>query len=384
MIVVMEAYWRGMSHATGNASTIRVARAAYPDEPITFLAEKTHLAAVREELAGVTGVTTVEIDVPPEDTRRYRRLPSDWRNVRLAFAHMRNHGRSTLILCSSYRAMLTLCSFARRLAGRPQDRIVARLHGNLNEITQPPSRNPLRQALRLDTGLSRVGKANIKVAVLEESIRTELVAMRPHLMGHVVVLEEPATPGQKVGAAPHPDKPVNFAFLGLGTRDKGADRFLTAAADVRADIGDRAAFEMIGRLHPSLRQLPMDALSRPPEDEAIPRRTFIERLERQHYVCAFYDPDYYRLGASGVLLDAIAHRKPLIVTDIPFTRDLFARFGDVGEICRTQDEVIETIKRLATGVDPERYRRQVRNLDQAAAARSVDALAAKLRAIVEG
>jgi hypothetical protein len=377
MIVVMEAYWRGLSHATGNATTIRVARAAYPDEPITFLAEKTHIAAVREELPDMTHFETVEIDIPTDEASIYRRLVPDWRNVRRAFARMRGADRSTLILCSAYGSMLALCGLARR----PPDRVLARLHGNLNEIIGPPARNPIRRALSLHAGLDRVGRAEVKLVVLEESVRRELIALRPGLKTHVEVLEELAAVDLESGAPPRDGEPVRFAFLGVGTRDKGADRFLAAAGAVREKVGDKAAFELIGRLHTPLKHLSTAMLSRPPNESAIPRTAFIERIRQQHYVCALYEPEYYRLAASGVLLDAITHRKPLIVTDIPFAQDLFARFGDLGEICRSQDEVVSAISRLATQVDPERYRRQVQNLERVAASRDLTTLAAKLRAM---
>jgi hypothetical protein len=122
----------------------------------------------------------------------------------------------------------------------------------------------------------------------------------------------------------------------------------------------------------------------PPNAGPIPRRAYIDQVNQQHYVCAFYEPEYYRLGASGVLLDAIAHRKPVIVTDIPFARDLFDRFGDIGDICRSQAELVEAITRASTAADPTRYRRQIENLDNVAAAREIAVLAPRLRSIVDG
>jgi hypothetical protein len=83
------------------------------------------------------------------------------------------------------------------------------------------------------------------------------------------------------------------------------------------------------------------------------------------------------------LLDAIAHRKPLIVTDIPFARDLFDRFGDLGDLCRTDEDAVNAIKRAASAQDPARYRRQVENLGRVARSREISALAPRLRAIIE-
>ena len=385
MIVVMEAYWRGLGHTTGNASTLRVVREANPTEPIAFLGERDHMAAVLADLPGMTNLTTHEIEVPDEESSPYARLRQDWRNVSRAFDLMRKGTRGILVLCSAYRASLALCAMRWRLAGRPQDRIVARLHGNLNEITSPRARNPVRQALRLESGLRHARRTGIRLVVLEQSIRQELLALRPELNGHVYVLEEPPT-FQPEGAldVPQVGHAVRFAFLGVGTQDKGADRFLSAAADVRQVVGDKAEFRMIGRLHPSLAHLPTRALVAPPNTGAIPRRAYIEQVNQQHYVCAFYEPNYYRLGASGVLLDAIAHRKPVIVTDIPFARDLFARFGDIGDICRSQAEIVQAVTRAATVVDPDRYRRQIDNLDKVARSREIAVLAPRFRAIVDG
>jgi glycosyltransferase involved in cell wall biosynthesis len=385
MIVVMEPYWRGLSHTPGNASFLRVVRAAFPDEPILFLAEKRHISGVLADASDISNLRAIEIELPDEETSPYARLLRDWRNISRAFGLMPDGGRNLLALCSAHRSVLAASVLARRLVGNRDDVVIARLHGNLNEITHPRSRNPFRQALRLETGLKYAGKAGVRLVVLEQSIRAELVTMRPGLVGQVYVLEEPATTEpESTFDAPTSETPVRFAFLGVGTRDKGADRFLAAAEEVGRKIGTRGEFELIGRLHPSLAHLSTAVLSRPPGADAMPRSAYVELLKRQHYVCAFYDPQYYRLAASGVLLDAIAHRKPLIVTDIPFAKELFERFGDLGYICRSQAEVVETMARLATVVDAERYQRQIENLTQVARSRNITALAPRFRALAEG
>jgi glycosyltransferase involved in cell wall biosynthesis len=261
--------------------------------------------------------------------------------------------------------------------------MLARLHGNLNSILRGRRRNPFRQFLHLGSVLTRARNAGIGLIVLEESICTELLALRPDFARDVFVLEEAVTNEEAVADCPAPGKPVRFAFLGVGTRAKGIEQFLSAASEVRAATAGKAEFEIIGKLHHLVTDLPVDALARPPATEPLSRDEYVRRLRRQHYVCAFYEPNYYRFSASGVLIDAIAFGKPLIVTQVPFAGDLFARFGDVGDLCRTRAEIVRAMMQAAMAPDTERYRSQVRNLALAAKARHVSALAPRMRSIVE-
>jgi glycosyltransferase involved in cell wall biosynthesis len=73
-------------------------------------------------------------------------------------------------------------------------------------------------------------------------------------------------------------------------------------------------------------------------------------------------PTYYRLSASGALIDAITWAKPIISSDIPICADAFRAGGDIGFLCKDAGEMRTVIDRIVQSPDPERYGRQVQAL----------------------
>ena len=57
----------------------------------------------------------------------------------------------------------------------------------------------------------------------------------------------------------------------------------------------------------------MDHLTEIPNNERLSRAEYTDRIKRLHYVCLFYD-SYYDYCASGVLMDSIAWKKPIVAS----------------------------------------------------------------------
>ena len=138
-------------------------------------------------------------------------------------------------------------------------------------------------------------------------------------------------------------------------------------------------FRLIGKLQGGSEQLDLSGISGPLpiSTEWLPREVFDDELARLHYVVLPYNMDYYGLSASGVLLDVLRWRTPVIAFDTPVMRELGQRFGDIGHICSTEDEMAVVLNGVLGGFDAARYERQRRNLDAAYRSRLPDAAAAE-------
>ena len=102
---------------------------------------------------------------------------------------------------------------------------------------------------------------------------------------------------------------------------------------------------------------------------------FERELAALHYVVLPYEMSYYALSASGVLLDALRWRKPVIAFRTPAVSELAARFGDIGHICDDEEAMTGTVRALLGRFDPARYEAQRRNLDAAYRSRLPQAVA---------
>ena len=94
-------------------------------------------------------------------------------------------------------------------------------------------------------------------------------------------------------------------------------------------------------------------------------------------------PEYYRLAASGALLDAITWLKPVIATSVPIVSDIFAQYGDIGYLCCSAEDMQRALHVVLTEMDSVRYAGQVEAMRRAREARLPIALAQHLRCIFQ-
>ena len=91
------------------------------------------------------------------------------------------------------------------------------------------------------------------------------------------------------------------------------------------------------------------------KDGPIPRELFERQLRETTYAVFPYEPSYYKLVASGSVLDALTAGKPLIVLRNSQFEELFQTMGDIGYLCAdvaemrtTVDAIFATRRAIAT------------------------------------
>ncbi len=177
-------------------------------------------------------------------------------------------------------------------------------------------------------------------------------------------------------------RPVRIGFVGQATEAKGISTFLEVARDFKARYGDAIEFHLIGRVPPGAELNRFALLDSPVSTEHLPRQEFLDRLARIHFAFLPFRPGYYNLSASGALLDAMTWTRPIIATNLPIVAELFARHGDIGYLCNDHDGMRSALEQVLSGMDQERYRRQVAALREARESRMPAALARLYQAII--
>ena len=390
MILVFEMTWTGSIHAPGNSATIQIVARAWPGQRVLVHAEATHLRELQGDaaLAALPNVGFVPIAVSQLWRGRtqivdWRRLWQEFRTVRAALRLVPRNEPCLVFLISTTATGSFAAAWAARLSGR-RAALQVGFHGNLNDAAGWRPRNPLVRAFDTRAALQARHPVPTRFLVLETAIRTALSAIVPAAVPRTDVLplpintvELPATADGTLAA------PVRFGFVGLGTVAKGMDIFLGVAARVRARHGDRVRFIHVGNAAPGLDPAGFAALAQPPATAALPRAEFAARLAGLHYVFLPYRRGYYDLSASGALIDALTWLKPIITMRVPLTEQFFTEFGDIGVLCDDEAGLEAAVETVLSGMDAERYARQVAALRQARATRQVEVLAARYRIIVE-
>ncbi len=380
-ILAFEMTWSGTTHAPGNGATLSTVALAFPGHPLHVFAEASHLRELRAD--ATLAASARPVWHPIVISRHFqgrtgvvslRRLAREFATVARA---LRSAGRGTpclLLLLSATPTAIFAASWAARLHGRAG--VQVGLHGNLNEVADTRSRNPLLRALDLQAALRAGHGGRIRFLVLERSIRDTLAIRHPAAAARTDVLPLPANM-QEAASAPAvwPASPLRVGFVGQATAAKGIDLFLAVARAMRTAHGDRIAFHLVGRAMPGADLDAFDVLEEPPATEHLSRAAFVQRLSALHYVMLPFRPGYYDLAASGALIDAVTLGKPVIATRVGFVDALFEEGGDIGHLCRSDAALLDVLEGLLRAPDPARYRSQVSAMGRLRARREPAALA---------
>ena len=257
------------------------------------------------------------------------------------------------------------------------------LHGNLNDAFGWRTRNPLTRSIDLRAALTSRHGGRVRFLVLENAIRRALAEQASVPPDTIDVLPLPISQRESETAEPNTlTLPLRIGLVGQATEAKGITPFLGLAREFAATHPDAVRFHLVGNAPAGSDLTALAILGEPVPTLHIPRTEFVAKLRRLHYVCLLLQPSYYELSASGALLDAITWLRPIISTPMPIIKDLFDRFGDIGELCDDLPGMRAAISRLAVAPDPARYQRQVANLRRIRSSRTPQALAADYRSLI--
>jgi glycosyltransferase involved in cell wall biosynthesis len=388
VILVVEPTWTGTLHAPGNSATIQTISDAFPDQQVRVFADATHLHELQRDpaLTG-RGVSFHPITLDQAYLHRphivsLRRLASEIRILRGALRAAPRHEPCLILLISATSTAIFAAAMLLRLSRR-RIGVQVGLHGDLNSLFGWRSRNPLSRALDLPSMMRARGPRHLRFLVLEEAIREELARLAPEAARRTDVLPLPINVAE-LPLVPEPRlaRPLRIGFIGQATEAKGIGAFLEIARDFKARYGDAVEFHLIGRVPPGAELQRFAVLDSPVSTEHLARQDFQDRLAGIHFAFLPFQPGYYNLSASGALLDAMTWTKPVIATSLPIVAGLFGRHGDIGYLCNDTDAMRGTLEQVVSGMDQERYQRQVDALRRARETRMPAALARLYEAII--
>jgi len=199
------------------------------------------------------------------------------------------------------------------------------------------------------TKLYRVGFRRAPVVFFQnEEDRALFVQRRIVRPEQACVLPGSGVDLEHFAAAPLPEGPPVFLYIGRLLRDKGVVEFVEAARSLRAEL-PRARFQLLGGLDEGNR-----TAIRADELAAWQREGLVEHLGTTDDVRPFIAAasaivlPSYREGLPRSLLEAAAMGRPLIASDVPGCREV-VEDGVNGFLCTVRDSssLAESMRRLA-------------------------------------
>lgn len=380
MIFIYELVQTGVSHGPFTRAFLQTVAYAFPHEDMTVFARATHLSAVLDTPDPVLDARLKKVAYPAPDVPHsafWRRLWATFRFLRQTYTPVADQQPQVVFLSTEPHHIWAIRLFK---LTQPGFRCHMVLHGDINSIKNPRSRNPLHRMLDYSTALGNYNQSDLRFIVLENHIRTNLATLMPATEHVVDVVRHPCLPDSAhwQDFQPVPGR-MRFGLLGIAGRSKGLDVFARLAKSAVTTAPCHADFRLVGKVQAGNESLDMSGISGPLpfSPEWLPRAVFESEISALHYVVLPYNMEYYGLSASGVLQDVLRLRKPVIAFDTPVIRELAARFGDIGHICANEAEMAHAVNELLHHFDAERYAQQRRNVDAAYRSRLPDAAAAE-------
>jgi hypothetical protein len=379
MIALCELSFVDGTHAPFNAGLLATIEGAFPKEELVFFGTATHISELKQQLgeplAGSISWTAV---VPPTPGTAYgTRFLSEVGIIRSVLRSLSLEQTPRLILTSAYPSTLLALKAARYRFRKIPVQVV--LHG-MSGVVGRRDRHPIRRLQDTRTALTLFGNRGIQYLVLEEHILNNVLNSTPSLRPYFALLEHPISPREGGSQNSDLSSPIRFGFLGLALKSKGFPLFAEIAQTITARYEGHAEFHAIGRLPDGAQPVKgLDALATRPAGTQVSRARFLTAVSELHFIVLPHDPVFYSLTASGVLLDAIAFKKPIIARRMPNFQAMFEQHGDIGYLFHDAAELQAVIEQILQETDRARYRQQVLNLSKLRESRVPEALATTYR-----
>lgn len=363
-------------HLAFNEGYLRIVRAAYPYDHISFHAIKGHVDRLSRCVADL-GNIRFETCKPFETSlgfSQHNPIAGRWAARQCLISVARKISGRSLRLA----ALLGVNANLLAVVGHGWPKMTAAplhmiLHGQLGEAMIWRSRNPFIRAGDLISKLRRPLPAAVKLVALELGVKEAILEISPSLASSIVILEHPILISEWAKCSPlEPLGKIRIGFVGHARRAKGFDVFAELARGCsRADI----EFCAIGLSSPETDHLDIGRLARKPSQIPLPRQEYLKALAGVDLVCLPLHSRAYDFTGSGTVSDAIGALKPLIAFGSRTLQAIFAQYGRIGWLTEDRNSLFELVRTL----DPVEFERQrsawITNLKAIRRARSPQALA---------
>ncbi len=393
MIIVFEPTLRGSGHSVLNAGILNTLREAFPSAPISFFADPSHLDYVRshvsQQVASTVAFRPVNFSAPLVEQgsrRQVERLVQD-----LFRETFEVNSFVYLLTTSFYRSLVhVMMGIAARL--KPTTKIFTHfmLHGTNRHELLHRSKNPLVRWWDFHSAVQRYNPNDLKFLVLDAATIPAWCDICPRMAPMLLPLDIALIPDEHLYTATRSSLsyPIKFGMLGQATAAKGFFAFRELAGLLNETTPGQVEFHLVGRLSSALADVDTGKLIMHSEKAQglgepaaqMDRRSYLAKVASLDYVCLLYAGDYYDSGASGVFFDAVNLARPMITRPTRFVEEAFARFGNIGFLCREASAISDVVKGIIHGDYTDTYPDQVKALESARQHWFPEAVAARFKA----
>lgn len=339
-IIYIDSFCWGVMHQQINACLLKMLMILYPKK-VEYYSGKTSKINVEKLIPNLDEVNFHPLWVKGgygKISIILRFALSYWNNIRLLLI-----SRKDDIIIYNYNNPLSLfeINFLNRFLKR---RVLIFCHGELEMLAAPSGYSFFMRILRRK--LVRFFSANRKIqnnlwfCVLGDIIKKNLKGIMPekHLL-HFLSIDHPYIFTKRDGESSNVPNILNVGTVGEFSRRKGGDDFMELVKRMQNE--SNIHFSITGLIGYEINTLKKLKVGLPSNNgmEPIEDKEYNSRVSELDYILYFYPKTSYRLIASGAILDAVNHEKPIIAYGNSYFEYFFKKYGDVGYLVSNLEEM---------------------------------------------
>lgn len=181
---------------------------------------------------------------------------------------------------------------------------------------------------------------NFKYIVLGEKIRERLIEIIPEIKENIYYIDHPYSFINKKNNK-NMENIIKIGTCGITNYLKGLESIYELIDKISKD-SNKFYYRHFGKSTDKIYEKYIKYF--PYKSSLIEKELYEKLIEELDYILILYPINSYRLTASGVYFDCIKFNKPLLGLKNEYFEYMFKKYGEIGKLFNTVDEIIEYLK----------------------------------------
>lgn len=338
------------------------------EKQIHFFGEQVHLDAIKASLPyfegniNFQGIPIENID-PKGGIKNFNSWLKKWKKDKQQFKDVLTKAKAekpdfiflTTLVASNY------SYFFKQIKQNADQQFFLMIHGEIEHVFLPTSRIKSKINARfLKQNLKQIPK-NLTLICLNEATKNALVEAGLVKAEQILLIPHPLPEQGKINRDFPKEGKIKIVHLGAAYKRKNAQ----LAFQISQTLPEQIELILLGKVEKDLLSLKYGKLTFAAQhNQSIPQATYEKWIKEAHYSISFTKEPEYVYRISGALLDTLIFELPVIAIQHPAIQELFDLGGDIGFICKDEEELNQLLQKIADREPAiiNKYLQQVENI----------------------
>lgn len=367
-LTVYEIHCRNYDHVPFNSSFLLTLCLTYPQKKILFIAEASHLKNIITALKSYSlpNLTFTEAEAGSFRHSVIKSLVPDYLLISRLIQHSLKSRVNTVIILS---VNTTILFWVKVFSiSRKELKFVLIPHSILETIGNTNHKRIWNKLFNFKRVFLWKNLPNIRYLLLGQSIYLNLCKVAPTIKKSCMAIKHPYIYRKNDAVLPNDEiifgyDEIIFGYIGTAHRNKGFDTFIKIAEEIsKHETPVKVKFVCIGKLVDKSMEDDLSTSSiefKGGSNETISMDDYNFYISQITFAVYPFKADSYKYYASGSILDAFSHLKPVICLKTDYTEMLFKDMQHPGYLCADPEHMLSVIKRIVWNFSKERYCEQI-------------------------